>query len=65
LLEFAALLFKTKKPPVLTRARLYMLYANNVYDVSRANLDLGFEAETDLKYAVRKTIKWWKLNKYL
>ncbi|MBI5546575.1 MAG: NAD-dependent epimerase/dehydratase family protein [Deltaproteobacteria bacterium] len=65
LLEASSLLLRTKNPPLLTRARLYMLYANNVYDVSDAERLLGFRAETDLALAVRKTVRWWRLNRFL
>lgn len=65
LLEAFYLLFKIKTPPLLTRARLYMMYASNIYDVSKAKKELEFEADTDIETAIRKTIKWWKLYRFL
>lgn len=65
LMEFFYIIMKIKTPPLLTRARLYMMYASNVYDVTKAKRELDFEADTDIDYAIRKTVKWWKLNKFL
>lgn len=65
LLEAIYLLFKIKSSPLLTRARLYMMYASNIYSVEKVKRELGFVAVTDLDQAIRKTIKWWKLYKFL
>ncbi|MCK5073903.1 MAG: NAD-dependent epimerase/dehydratase family protein [Bacteriovoracaceae bacterium] len=65
ILELVYLFLKIKTPPLLTRARLYMLYANNIYDVGKAEREIGFVADSDIDYAVRKTVKWWKVNGYL
>ena len=65
LMEAAWSLAHSRKPPLLTRARLYMFYANNVYDVSDAERELGFVADTDLRRAVRKTVRWWRMNRLL
>ena len=65
ILELLYLLLKSKTPPLLTRGRLYMMYANNIYQTNKAKKEINFEATTDLNYAVRKTVKWWKLYRYL
>ncbi len=65
LLEIAYLIFRSNKAPLLTRARLYLFYANNVYEVQKAKKELGFENQYDLKRAIRKTVKWWKINHFL
>lgn len=64
-MELGALAFKTKQPPLLTRARLYMMYANNAYDVSKAERELGFVATANPAAAAKKTIRWWKMFGYL
>jgi nucleoside-diphosphate-sugar epimerase len=53
------------RDPLLTRARLYMFYANNVYDTTRAERLLGFRADTPLDRAVTTTVRWWTANGYL
>lgn len=65
ILEGIYTLFKIKTPPLLTRARLYMLQANNIYDVSKAKEELGFTSQTNMEQAIRKTVKWWKTYRYL
>jgi nucleoside-diphosphate-sugar epimerase len=64
-LELAATLARAKTPPLLTRARVYMFFADNVYDVGAAERALGFRAETDVRRAVRLTVRWWQQNGYL
>jgi len=64
-LEIIWTLFKAKKPPLFTRARLYMFHANNVYSVEKIRSDFGFEAFTPFSRAVRKTVRWWRMNKFL
>ena len=64
-IEALYIIFKIKTPPILTRARLYMFYANNVYNVSKIENDLDIDLTTNFEQNIRKTIKWWKLNGYL
>jgi nucleoside-diphosphate-sugar epimerase len=64
-LEFIYLALKLKSPPLLTRARVYMCYASNVYDITRAKRELGFEGGTTLEAGVAKTVRWWKMNGFL
>ena len=64
-LEFTYKLFKIKRTPLLTRARANMFYCNNVYDVSRAQQELGFTAATPLEQGIAKTVRWWRLNGFL
>ncbi len=64
-LELVFAVLKAKNPPLLTRARLYMLYASNVYNTDKAKKILGFSADTDLSKAVEKTVRWWKQNGYI
>jgi nucleoside-diphosphate-sugar epimerase len=65
MIELTARVLRTQNPPPLTRARLYMFYANNVYDVGKAERELGFVADANYERAIRKTIRWWKKNKFL
>ena len=64
-MELVCQAFRTKNPPVLTRARINMLYANIGYDTSKAQRLLGFEAEVPLREGIKKTVRWYKENKYL
>lgn len=64
-LELIYAVLKASNPPLLTRARLYMLYASNVYKTDKAKSILGFSADTDLSKAVEKTLRWWKQNGYI
>jgi nucleoside-diphosphate-sugar epimerase len=54
-----------KSPPLLSRARLHMFYANNIYTTDAAERELGFTATTDYIKAIKTTVRWWKLNGYL
>ena len=64
-LEIFYLLCKIKKTPMLTRSRLYMFYAHNVYNVDKAQKELELDLQTDYNQLIRKTVKWWKLNGFL
>lgn len=65
LLEFAWKAFSAKEAPLLTRARVYMCYADNVYDTKESSRLLGLEPFTPLREGVRRTVRWWKLNGFL
>ena len=64
-LEAIYKLFGIKQAPLLTRARIKMFYCNNIYDTSNACEKLNFSAATPLETGIKKTVRWWKLNKYL
>jgi nucleoside-diphosphate-sugar epimerase len=65
LLELLYRCFRSKTPPLLTRARLEMFYASNVYDTQAMARDLEFTADTPLEWGVRVTVRWWQLFGYL
>jgi nucleoside-diphosphate-sugar epimerase len=65
MLEFLCVLLRSAKPPLLTRARLEMFYANNIYDTHSLSVDLGFRAETPLSVGVARTVRWWQMFGYL
>lgn len=61
-LELCYKLFNVNKSPLLTRSRVDMFYCNNIYDVSKAKRELGFEASTPLEWGIEKTVNWWREN---
>ncbi len=58
-------LFKSKKAPLLTRARVEMGYCNNLYDTKKVRTEIGDFQDTSLEKGVERTIRWWKNNGYL
>lgn len=64
-LELAALLFRSKKPPLLSRARVNMMYDSIEFSTSKAEKLLGFKAVTPLESGIKKTVQWYKLNGFL
>ncbi len=65
LMELFYTILKIKTPPLFTRARIYMFYANNMYNTEKVFKDYEINNMTPLDKAIRKTVRWWKLNKYL
>ncbi|MBF0410012.1 MAG: NAD-dependent epimerase/dehydratase family protein [Candidatus Riflebacteria bacterium] len=65
ILEFLWMLFKAATPPLFTRARIYMFYANNMYNVDKIKRDFPDIRYTSLENGVKKTVRWWRMNKYL
>lgn len=64
-LEFLYMALRIRTAPLLIRARVYMCYASNVYDVSKAERELEFKARTPLAKGVAKTVRWWKQNGFM
>lgn len=52
-------------PPLFTRARVYMFYANNIYNVSKVIDEYGIKCFTSHKKAVNTTVRWWRRYGYL
>lgn len=65
LLEAAYTAFGSPQPPLFTRARVYMFYANNVYDVKKVINEYNITWFTPLERATRLTVRWWRQNGYL
>jgi len=65
LLEAAYSLAGAANPPLFTRARVYMFYANNVYNVNKVIKDYEIDDFTDLEKATKTTVRWWRMNGYL
>ncbi|MBF0545611.1 MAG: NAD-dependent epimerase/dehydratase family protein [Candidatus Riflebacteria bacterium] len=64
-LEALWTLFGFKTPPLFTRARVEMFYASNVYEVKALIEALAPLPFTSLDRGIRKTIRWWRLYKFL
>lgn len=58
-MELFATLLSQKQPPLLTRARVNMMYDNIEYTVSKARELLGFEARTPLQEGIQRTVDWY------
>ncbi|MFZ2955736.1 MAG: NAD-dependent epimerase/dehydratase family protein [Candidatus Ozemobacteraceae bacterium] len=54
-----------KTPPLFTRARVEMFYASNVYEVKSLTDALAPFSFTSLDRGIRKTVRWWRLYKFL
>lgn len=64
-LELCATIVKAKKPPLLTRSRVNMLYDNISFSSRKAKDLLGFEAMTPLEVGIAATIAWYKQHGHL
>lgn len=64
-LEAIWMLWGAKNPPLLTRARIYLFYAENVYTVNKLLQDFPEVSFTPLARGIRKTVRWWRLNGFL
>ncbi|MCK5283419.1 MAG: NAD-dependent epimerase, partial [Nanoarchaeota archaeon] len=64
IMELLYAIFRAKKTPLLTRARVNMGYSNNVYDTKKIKTIVNIK-ETELSKGVKETIEWWKNNGYL
>lgn len=65
LVELAAFMFKVKKAPLISRARVNMFYDNIGFDTGKAEEILSFRASTPLETGIRKTVEWYKQHQYL
>ncbi|HQO09625.1 MAG TPA: NAD-dependent epimerase/dehydratase family protein [Clostridiales bacterium] len=64
-LELAASLFRSEKPPLLSRARVNMMYDSIEYSTARSEKLLGFKAVTPLEEGIKRTVDWYKSNGFL
>jgi len=65
LLEVPYILFNSKKPPLLTRDAVNMLYDNNEYSIAKAEKVLGFTNEYNLEEGIKRTVKWYKEHNFI
>ncbi len=59
-LEMVYTILNIKKPPILTRARVNMLYDNIEYSTNKSKEILGFTAEYSLEESIKRTVEWYK-----
>lgn len=64
IMELLYTIFRAKKAPLLTRARVDMGFSNNVYNTKKIKTIVNIK-ETELSKGVKETIEWWKKNGYL
>jgi nucleoside-diphosphate-sugar epimerase len=64
LLEALYIILNSKKPPLLTRDAVNMLYDNNEYSTAKAEKELGFTNEYSLEEGIKRTVKWYKEHNF-
>jgi nucleoside-diphosphate-sugar epimerase len=65
LMELFYTLFDIKSPPLLSRGRVDLLYNNIEYSTEKAEKMLSFINQFTLEEGIKRTVKWYKDNKYL
>jgi len=65
LLEMIYTVFKAKKPPLLTRARVNMFYDSIGYDTSKATKLLHLNKMVSLEEGIKRTVQWYRDTHYL
>lgn len=65
LLEFIYSVLAIKKPPVLTRGRVNMLYDNIEYSTHKVSNELNFVNNHSLEEGIKKTVQWYKQNQLI
>ena len=51
---------KSKKPPLLNRARMKFLALNLDFDISKIRKELGYNPKVSLEQGMKNTIEWFK-----
>ena len=64
-IELMAELFRTKNPPLLSRARLNMMYDNIGYNTKKAEALIGFKAVMPVEEGLARTVSWYRDNNYI
>jgi nucleoside-diphosphate-sugar epimerase len=57
--ERAALLSRSRRPPLVTRHGVMLFGTANRHAIDKARRELGFAPEVDLRYGVRLASSWW------
>ena len=65
MLELIYTIFKIRQSPILTRARVNMLYDSIEYSTKKAEKLLDFTAEYTLEDGISRTVEWYKKQKLL
>ncbi len=58
-------LFSFKKEPLVTTSKVDIISKNQIYDISKAQKELGFDPKIDYLEGIVKVLKWYKENGYL
>lgn len=64
-LESIFFLLKRNSPPVIMRSRVNMFYDSIGFSTINAEKLLGFSNHVDLETGIRKTVQWYKKNKWI
>jgi nucleoside-diphosphate-sugar epimerase len=64
-MESIFLALKRPSPPLLIRSRVNMFYDSIGFSTEKAEKILGFTNEVDLETGIRKTVNWYKKNKWI
>jgi len=64
-LEAACTLFRSKKPPLLSRGRVNMFYDSIGYSTEKARALLGFTCDYTLGQGIRNAVQWYRKKGYL
>ncbi len=65
IMELAAELVGSRKPPLLSRSRVNMMYDNISYSTQNAEELTGFRAEMPLREGIARTVKWYRDNQLI
>jgi nucleoside-diphosphate-sugar epimerase len=65
LIEITAQMRKSRKAPLLSRARVKMFYDNIGYSTKKAEEFLAFKASTPVEAGISNTVNWYKKHQYL
>ncbi len=64
-MELFHTLARSAQPPVLTRARVNMFYDSIQFSTEKARRLLGFRCDHPLEEGIRRTVAWYRTNRYL
>lgn len=64
-MELCATLLSNRKPPLLSRSRVNMMYDSICFSAAKAKQLLGFEVNTPLQEGITQTVNWYQQNGYL
>jgi nucleoside-diphosphate-sugar epimerase len=65
IMESITLMLKRNSPPLLSRSRVNMFYDSIGFSTANAEKILGFRNQVDLETGIRKTVQWYKKNKWI
>lgn len=55
-------LFRSKKPPIITRYRIAIAGKDYHFNIEKARTKLGYQPRVSLDEAMERTVKWYKSN---